>query len=188
MSQTTNFLTAKQEQQAAFPPLVRDRRNERFTTIMLMVIAFFISTAVGSVVLGIVPLRLPQITIGKPEPVAVRGYLVSFPICAGSSRETCVVDGDTFWLEGTKYRVADIDTPEVGDPACAAEAKLGREATERLALLLNAGPFHLDPADRDEDVYGRKLRIVTRGGESLGMRLVDEGLAHAWDGGKHGWC
>lgn len=43
-----------------------------------------------------------------PQPT----YSAQFDLCAGE-RLTCVVDGDTFWLEGRKIRVADIDTPEV---------------------------------------------------------------------------
>ncbi len=29
-----------------------------------------------------------------------------------TSSKTCVVDGDTLWLHGVKYRLADFDTPE----------------------------------------------------------------------------
>ena len=106
----------------------------------------------------------------------------------GFVRVTCVVDGDTFWLDGTKYRIADINTPEVSSPQCGREAEMGRRATERLAELLNAGPFTLSSIDRDEDQYGRKLRIVSRDGQSLGQRLVAEGLAHEWQGYRQGWC
>lgn len=106
----------------------------------------------------------------------------------GFVRVTCVVDGDTFWLDGTKYRIADINTPEVSSPHCAREADLGRRATERLADLLSAGPFTLSPIDRDEDQYGRKLRIVSRNGQSLGQALVAEGLAHEWQGYRQDWC
>lgn len=35
-----------------------------------------------------------------------------FPICGGGLRVTCVVDGDTFWLNRQKIRIADIDTPD----------------------------------------------------------------------------
>ena len=41
---------------------------------------------------------------------------------------------------------------------------------------------------RDQDRYGRKLRIVTRGGESLGEMLVAEGLAREWTGRREPWC
>jgi micrococcal nuclease len=106
----------------------------------------------------------------------------------GFMRVTCVVDGDTFWLDGTKYRIADINTPEVSSPQCAREAEMGRRATARLADLLSAGPFTLSSIDRDEDQYGRKLRIVSRDGQSLGLVLVAEGLAHEWQGYRQGWC
>lgn len=115
-------------------------------------------------------------------------YSERFAVCAGTARVTCVVDGDTIWLEGRKIRIADIDTPEVSSPQCAREAALGREATQRLTQLLNAGPFTLRSVGRDTDVYGRDLRIVTRNGASLGDVLVAEGLAHVWDGAKHSWC
>ncbi len=111
----------------------------------------------------------------------------SFAAC-GWRRVTCVVDGDTFWLEGVKYRIADINTPEIGSPQCPSEAQLGRRATERLTQLLNAGPFTLARIDRDEDQYGRKLRIVERDGRSVGQQMVAEGLAHEWRGRREGWC
>ncbi len=112
----------------------------------------------------------------------------SFGTCLSPVRINCVVDGDTFWYGGEKIRIADINTPEVGNPQCAAEAALGAKATERLTALLNAGPFTLERTDRDADKYGRALRIVTRDGESLGETLVDEGLAERWQGYRGGWC
>lgn len=41
---------------------------------------------------------------------------------------------------------------------------------------------------RDQDRYGRKLRIVVRNDVSLGKMLVDEGLARPWEGQQLGWC
>ena len=101
-----------------------------------------------------------------------------------------VIDGDTLDYRGERIRIADINTPETGKPDCASEAALGAEATRRMEELIAAGPFTLLPAadGRDEDVYGRKLRIVARGGRSLGATLVDEGLAHDWQGFKQSWC
>ncbi|QTG17378.1 thermonuclease family protein (plasmid) [Agrobacterium tumefaciens] len=112
----------------------------------------------------------------------------SFSICGDSRRVNCVVDGDTFWIQGEKIRVADIDTPELSPPRCAAERIKGEAAKARLRVLLSAGPFSMSAGLRDEDKYGRKLRTVTRNGQSLGEILVGEGLARRWDGARRGWC
>jgi endonuclease YncB( thermonuclease family) len=111
-----------------------------------------------------------------------------FELC-GITRRTCVVDGDTFWLEGQKIRIADIDTPEISEPKCDSEYQLGMKATYRLRDLLNEGPFEVRPiGNRDEDRFGRKLRVIVRHGLSLGDQLVSEGLARTWTGRREPWC
>lgn len=111
-----------------------------------------------------------------------------FGLCDDGAGGNCVIDGDTFRLDGEKIRVADIDTPETHPPRCVHEASLGSRATLRMQALLNAGPFTLEPAARDEDRYGRKLGVVRRNGESLGDMLVEEGLAREWSGRREPWC
>ena len=111
-----------------------------------------------------------------------------FGFCHSGGGTNCVVDGDTFWFRGEKIRIADIDTPETHGPACAAEGALGARATRRLQTLMNAGRFSLETGDRDSDRYGRALRVVTRGGQSIGEQLVAEGLARPWDGRRQPWC
>lgn len=111
-----------------------------------------------------------------------------FSLCHSGGGVNCVVDGDTFWFAGRKYRIADIDTPETHPPRCAEEARLGRAATDRLQTWLNAGPFSLQRIERDSDRYGRKLRIVTRGGDSVATTLVSTGLARRWEGYRRPWC
>lgn len=118
------------------------------------------------------------------------GTLVAaqFDICSGSQRITCVVDGDTIWLRGTKIRLADVDTPEIASPGCIAEARAGERAKHRLTQLLNAGPFTIEAYERDTDRFGRQLRIIKRDGRSLGDTLVAEGLAERWGGARIDWC
>jgi micrococcal nuclease len=114
---------------------------------------------------------------------------VQFRICGSGPRITCVVDGDTIWFEGVKIRVADIDTPEVSRPRCGSELVRGQDATRRLTALLNEGPFEIAREDwPDQDRYGRKLRVLKRGGASLGETLVAEGLAVRWGSGRPDWC
>jgi len=58
------------------------------------------------------------------------------PICGSGKRITCVVDGDTVWFEGVKYRFEEIDTPEKGELAeCVQEGLHAIKATKRLGQI-----------------------------------------------------
>lgn len=111
-----------------------------------------------------------------------------FSICGSGRRINCVVDGDTFWLRGTKIRIADIDTPELSPPRCERERQRGMAAKQRLLEILNSGPILLRNVARDEDRFGRKLMIVFRGNRSVGDILIAEGLARKWEGSRRSWC
>jgi micrococcal nuclease len=98
------------------------------------------------------------------------------------------IDGGSFALHGERIRLADIDTPDLRAP-CPHEAALGAQATRRLASLLRAGPFQLSESfGRDADSEGRKLRIASRGGHSLGDAMVADGLARPWSTVPAPWC
>ncbi len=112
----------------------------------------------------------------------------TFALCTDAPRINCVVDGDTFWINGEKIRLADINAPETHSATCAAERALGEKATRRLIVLLNSGPFSLETEGRATDRYGRALRVAKRGGQSLGQQLVSEGLAEPWRGRRSDLC
>jgi endonuclease YncB( thermonuclease family) len=133
--------------------------------------------------LGLVLSRYPD---GGPVIGALPSEGRAQVVPAGAAR---VIDGDTYAWAGEKIRIADIDTPEVNG-RCGHETALAAQATKRLEALLGEGPFELQPlpGGRDEDRYGRKLRIVTRDGRSVGDVLVAEGLARTWSGRREGWC
>ena len=130
------------------------------------------------------------------EPVAEHGAATAsaapvrarFGLCHSGGGTNCVVDGDTLWISGQNVRVADIDAPETHSPRCAGEQALGDRATRRLYGLVNSGAVTLNSIARDEDRYGRKLRIVVVGGTSVGETLVGEGLARWYGGGRRSWC
>ena len=106
-------------------------------------------------------------------------------ICAPGPRDNCVVDGDTFWLDGEKVRIADIDAPEM-DGRCPYETQLARRSRDRLLVLLNSGRFEMHVEGQDR--YGRTLAVIVRNGHSLGDQLVSEGLARTWTGRREPWC
>ncbi|KQY43542.1 MULTISPECIES: thermonuclease family protein [Rhizobium/Agrobacterium group] len=112
----------------------------------------------------------------------------TFSMCNGGHRITCVVDGDTFWFRAEKIRIADIDTPELSPPRCERERERGLAAKQRLLEILNSGPLSFKATARDEDRFGRKLRIVYRERRSVGDILVAEGLARKWEGSRRSWC
>lgn len=111
----------------------------------------------------------------------------TFTLCSSAPRITCVVDGDTFWLQGEKIRISDINAPETSQPGCTYDAALGQRAKLRLTALLIGGRIELVAADRERDRYGRLLREVRRDGRSLGAVLIAEGLAEPWRGKRSDW-
>jgi micrococcal nuclease len=110
----------------------------------------------------------------------------AFDMCGEGKRVTCVVDGDTFWLKGEKIRIANIDTPELGKPACLDEMERAAKATRRLVELLNGGDLALNREGLDQ--YGRTLATLGRDGVDIGDVLVAEGLARTWTGRRESWC
>lgn len=156
-------------------------------TVLPPLIAFAVSAGVGTLLLrgDLKPVadflldRKVMQTVATPR----------FTSCPSSNRINCVVDGDTLWIEGDKIRLTDINTPEISTPGCASERRLGHEAKRRLIALVNEGPFDVvGDGARDEDRYGRKLRVLERDGVSLGQILVTEGLARTWSGRRGSWC
>ena len=113
---------------------------------------------------------------------------IAFTFCHSGGGTNCVVDGDTFYMDGQKIRIADIDAPETHDFRCASELERGQRATRRLQDLLNSGAVRMASIDRDTDRYGRKLRIVEVNGAGVGEALVGEGLARPYAGGRRSWC
>jgi len=110
-------------------------------------------------------------------------------LCNRRNDKDCVVDGDTIHYAGLKIRLEDIDAPETYQHKCSSELALGQRAANRLLQLVNAGPFEVvRRGSRDEDIYGRKLRVIERDGRSFGDILVAEGLARRWDGARRSWC
>jgi endonuclease YncB( thermonuclease family) len=181
------------------PPAPRSQKRPtdfiplRLTTILLI--------GLGGIYFGIIPApKVPASlvadaagmidfsTTGSVSPDA-EPIRAKFSLCASATRINCVVDGDTFWYQGEKYRISDINTPEISEPACERERQLGREAQVALLQTLNGTGLTLEQQERrDTDKYGRKLRVVMQDGHSIGDMMIAQGLAHRWEGHKLNWC
>jgi micrococcal nuclease len=131
---------------------------------------------------------LRPVALNQTSSTSSDNQYAQFGYCHSGGGTNCVVDGDTIWFDGEKIRIADIDTPETHPARCSEEQRLGDAATRRLQELMNAGPFSFQRIERDTDRYGRSLRIVMRGGVSVGATLVNEGLARWYGGGRQPWC
>jgi endonuclease YncB( thermonuclease family) len=149
--------------------------------IIVAIAVSFSGCALGAYIFGIAAVAEAASMVTSPE--------TTYRKCFGGDRFACVVDGDTLWIEGAKIRIADIDAPEISEPKCETELALGNRATDRLIELVNQGSFRLRAwPGRDEDRYGRKLRVLIRDGRSLGDILVSEDLARTWTGRRQPWC
>jgi micrococcal nuclease len=112
---------------------------------------------------------------------------------ASACRVVSVVDGDTVEMAcagggAFRARLTGYDTPESHEPGCAAEARAGRQATQRLNALL-AGARSVEPRFGGIDRYGRHLVRLTVDGRDVGAILIAEGLAVPYSGGRRiDWC
>lgn len=109
--------------------------------------------------------------------------------CRGRNRVTCVVDGDTFWLDGVKLRVAGYDTPEPQSNICGGrrEVLLANKATARFIEILNTTNIQIEYLHR-KGRMNRELVVVYSNGRDVGDILVAEGLAREWPDGREFWC
>lgn len=111
-----------------------------------------------------------------------------FGFCHTGGGRNCVVDGDTFYFDGDKVRIAGIDSPETHPPRCADEAEIGARATEKLLALINSGEVTMTGIGRDRDTYGRLLRDVQVDGADVGAAMVSAGVARDYGSGRRSWC
>lgn len=120
-------------------------------------------------------------------PIHAQEWRVNFPMCGGV-RHTCIVDGDTIWLEGHNLRLESYDTPEPYNDICGgkAEVELAHRASARLRELLNQNPFTVETHGQDR--YGRTLATIRISGRDVGDILIAEGLARRWPNGREFWC
>jgi len=109
----------------------------------------------------------------------------------GMDRETktCLVDGDTIWLAGIKYRLQGFDTPEPQTGVCGGdrEKRLAAKASSRLLKQLNDNAWSLETSGK----LGGNRRVLAT--IRIGVRdvrdiLIEERLARKWPDRLKWWC
>lgn len=102
--------------------------------------------------------------------------------------KTCVVDGDTVWLNGMNLRLLDFDTPEPQTNICGGEREiaLANQASARLLELLNTNDWTVETFGTDR--YDRTLATIRIDGVDVGDILISENLARRWPDGPEWWC
>lgn len=119
--------------------------------------------------------------------------VASLSICGerqpNTPEKTCIVDGDTLWLQGVNIRLKDFDTPETRTNVCGSfrEIDLGRAATARLQELPNGNSWTIETFGID-GTGKRRLATIRVGGEDVGDILIRERLARHWPDGEEFWC
>lgn len=115
---------------------------------------------------------------------------LAIPICRGGDRAArglqCLIDADSGWARGRKWRLLDMDAPEMHG-ACPNETRLARQSRDRLKALMDEG-YRIHRSGR-QDRAGRDLvRIRLRDGQDAGDVLMSEGLAQPWPNEGNMWC
>lgn len=123
--------------------------------------------------------------------MAATGYAIQE--CKGGDRAargiTCVVDGDTLWVNGEKLRMLEIDAPETYGAACGRERRMGEAAKARLIALMDRGYRIEYSGEKDRTADHRQLvRVILNDGRDAGEVLLRERLAQPWPNKGNIWC
>lgn len=106
----------------------------------------------------------------------------------GYFRRTCLVDGDTGWQDGIKWRMLNIDAPEMDDKAeCANERAMARASLERLMALMADG-YSVRSSGRYDKFNRLLVDVVLADGRDAGRALMQEGFAQPWPNRGNVWC
>lgn len=130
---------------------------------------------VGRLVLSLVFVLVAFPAIADPAGLA---------ICSGPDRAarklTCLVDGDTGWENGVKWRLEGVDTPEYAPHAeCPEEPEQAAQATMRMLELMRGG-YAIEWLGEKGGAGRDLVRVRLADGRDAGQVLIEESFAVAW--------
>jgi endonuclease YncB( thermonuclease family) len=100
-----------------------------------------------------------------------------------------IVDGDTFAIGSVRYRVRDLDAPELGArAACALEAERGRAAREEARRLVRSAKTAALVTDGETDRFGRTRASLLLDGRDFANLMIRGRHAARFGGRPRDWC
>ena len=102
-------------------------------------------------------------------------------------------DGDTCYVtykgNEDKVRLLDLDTPEISNPKCDKEYKLGLEARDYINNLISEGESIEFETQYNRDFFGRILSYIIVDGKNISKQMVLNNLGVVYDkNNKKDWC
>jgi endonuclease YncB( thermonuclease family) len=117
----------------------------------------------------------------------------ALPACVGEERpgrvSTCVSTGDRGWYRGGRWRLKDVEAPEINGrrARCRAEQIMGIRARDRLRVLMSLG-YTIALTGRDD---GKGWSLVTMrlfDGRDAASQLLSDGVVQALPNSENRWC
>ena len=117
--------------------------------------------------------------------VALAAVLVG-PV--GAADRLRVVDGDTLARGSVRFRVVNLDAPDIGTHAhCQRERERGQASKRYAVQLVRSGVVTLSPVGR-VDRFGRPLVWVSISGQDFAALMIAAGHGRPWRGRSSDWC
>jgi micrococcal nuclease len=136
---------------------------------------------------GIAALATVDHFLRRPATISTAPRPGPIPLCITPPFGTCLVDGDTGYEGGRKWRLISIDTPEPRQFQCQEEKRLGHAATLRLQALMASGN-RLVPIGKLDPGKRVLLDVKLADGRDAGQVLLAEKLAQPWPNTGNIWC
>lgn len=111
---------------------------------------------------------------------------IALSMHANAAPNVHVVDGDTLDVDGVRYRLHGIDTPEPAQTCIKKNGgkwPCGKEATRALEALVQTGSVTCD--NRGLDDYNRIIGVCAVAGVNINVDLVSRGLAWSFKKYSH---
>ncbi|WP_156382327.1 MULTISPECIES: hypothetical protein [unclassified Aureimonas] len=115
------------------------------------------------------------------------------PACESDTRPgrtpSCVSTGDRGWFQGSRWRLKDMEAPEINRrrAMCRAEQIAGIKVRDRLRVLLSRGYTVFPAAKTDPDGWPL-VRIQLSDGRDVSSQLMSEDLVQAVPNNTNRWC